>query len=286
MSLILDALRKSEAERRRGQVPDLHAERAPGVQPARDGPPPWLWMTLVLATAVVLALALWLARSMMAVPSGAAGEEPGARAYIGTTAESPVPPTPVDTPAPIIEPDTAAAMATSESPAAAPEPLAGTEPVSAPRQAAADDTASSGTAKSEQSPIASRADAAAVDRAVPAQPVTAARAEEIPQSIATAPAPAPAPVPAEPTRMPPAPGTTTIAQQEPMPLSDLSVAEREQLPPLRMSMHLWAPTQRFAIIDGARVSEGDRVGDAVVEAVTADGVVLAWQGYRLQIPVR
>lgn len=51
-------------------------------------------------------------------------------------------------------------------------------------------------------------------------------------------------------------------------------------------MHLWAPTQRFAIIDGARVSEGDRVGDAVVEAITSDGVTLAWQGKRLHLPVR
>lgn len=283
MSLILDALRKSEAERRRGQVPDLYAERAPGVQPARDGPPVWLWMTLALVAAVVLALALWLVRSMMAAPSG--GGDPGARASIGTTAEISVPPEPVDTPAPIVDSETAAATTPSVPLSAAPEPLVETEPVSAPRRAVADDTASSGSAKPEQSPIASRADAAAVQRADPAPPVTAVPAQEIPRAIATAPAPAPAPAPAEPTRTPPAPGTT-IAQQGPMTLSDLSIAEREQLPPLRMSMHLWAPTQRFAIIDGARVSEGDRVGDAVVEAVTADGVVLAWQGRRLHIPVR
>ena len=69
-------------------------------------------------------------------------------------------------------------------------------------------------------------------------------------------------------------------------LSDLAAAERRQLPPLKMSMHMWAPTQRFAIIDGARVAEGDRIGDAVVEEITADGVVLAWQGQRLKIPTR
>jgi general secretion pathway protein B len=76
------------------------------------------------------------------------------------------------------------------------------------------------------------------------------------------------------------------AQSPAMPLSDLPVSQREKLPPLRMSMHMWAPTQRFAIIDGARVSEGDRVGDAVVEAITSDGVILAWQGQRLHVPVR
>ena len=35
MSLILEALRKSEAERRRGQVPGLHAELPPAARPTR-----------------------------------------------------------------------------------------------------------------------------------------------------------------------------------------------------------------------------------------------------------
>lgn len=44
--------------------------------------------------------------------------------------------------------------------------------------------------------------------------------------------------------------------------------------------------KRFAIIDGNRVGEGDRVGDAVVAAIDQDGVVLAWNGIRLRVPVR
>jgi len=73
-----------------------------------------------------------------------------------------------------------------------------------------------------------------------------------------------------------------------MRLSDLSTAERLELPPLKISMHLWdaAPARRFAIIDGARVNEGDRLGDAVVEEITANAVVLAWRGQRLRIPLR
>ena len=77
---------------------------------------------------------------------------------------------------------------------------------------------------------------------------------------------------------------TATPGSAPLRLSDLAVAERRKLPLLKMSMHMWAPTQRFAIIDGTRVSEGDRIGDAVVEEITVDGVVLAWQGQRLQIP--
>lgn len=71
-----------------------------------------------------------------------------------------------------------------------------------------------------------------------------------------------------------------------MRLSDLTGAQRQQLPPLKMSMHMYAPDRRFAIIDGIRVAAGDRMGEVVVEEITANGVVLDWQGQRLQIPIR
>jgi general secretion pathway protein B len=80
-----------------------------------------------------------------------------------------------------------------------------------------------------------------------------------------------------------APGDTA-----PLRLADLSVAERRQLPTLKMSMHLWdaAPAQRFVILDGERVGEGDRIGDAVIDEITRDGVVLAWQGRRFKVPIQ
>ena len=88
---------------------------------------------------------------------------------------------------------------------------------------------------------------------------------------------APAPIPTPSTR-----GSNLLR------LSDLGTAERQQLPALKVSMHMWGPTpsQRFAIIDGSRVGEGDRVGDTVVESIDQDGVVLAWNGQRLRLPVR
>lgn len=73
-----------------------------------------------------------------------------------------------------------------------------------------------------------------------------------------------------------------------MRLSDLGTADRQQLPPLKMSLHMWASEagKRFAIIDGQRVGEGDRVGSAVVESIDGEGVVLGWNGHRLRVPVR
>lgn len=72
-----------------------------------------------------------------------------------------------------------------------------------------------------------------------------------------------------------------------MQLSDLSVEERKALPPLKLSMHMWNDdaTQRFVILDGNRLREGDRVGNAVITAITSDGIVLEWNGRRIKLPM-
>lgn len=88
----------------------------------------------------------------------------------------------------------------------------------------------------------------------------------------------PVPVPA------PAGTADTGAQR----LADLGTEERQQLPPLKLSMHMWndAPAQRFVILDGQRLGEGDRIGEAVVEQITRDGAILAWNGRRLRVGMR
>lgn len=59
MSLILEALRKSEAERRRGNTPDVAMELPPAPLRARTATPAWLW-PVVAAAMIVIALAWWL----------------------------------------------------------------------------------------------------------------------------------------------------------------------------------------------------------------------------------
>ncbi|MBC7988802.1 MAG: general secretion pathway protein GspB [Luteimonas sp.] len=113
------------------------------------------------------------------------------------------------------------------------------------------------------------------------------------------PPPAPAAAPDIPTVTPPlAAAPETLAEPPPpvavasdahlLRLADLSAEQRKQLPPLKISMHMWndAPAQRFVIIDGNRLAEGDRIGDAVVEAIRTDSVVLDWNGRRLKLPIR
>jgi general secretion pathway protein B len=174
VSLILDALRRadSERERERGAVPGLHAQQvavAPEVRP-HAGVPPWLWIVIVAALALLVALAAWfMARGGMprpiaapavaqppgasapAVPPAAATTSPPANAAAATppatvAAASPSPPAsaaeaqPVAEPAPWPSSDGSrkaptaevASAAAARAPEAKAVPPAGAAPVEAP----------------------------------------------------------------------------------------------------------------------------------------------------------
>jgi general secretion pathway protein B len=46
------------------------------------------------------------------------------------------------------------------------------------------------------------------------------------------------------------------------------------------------PAQRFVILDGQRLGEGDRAGDASIVRIERDGVLLEWHGRGIRVPVR
>lgn len=286
MSLILDALRKSEAERRRGQSPDLYSELPPPSRRAAKRMLPWQWLALAAGT---LAIAGWAARGYWSEgPAGApnAVAAVDARDLVSAGSEpSDVPPSPVRIDADSIPPVTMPTAATTPGPATAASLRATSRMTPAVFTPAPAGPASASPTPAPQAP-------ARTDPAVAEAPMVAAMSAAPPrlrETLATAPAPAPAielpPEPASPARAETQPAPATAA---PLRLSDLSTADRQQLPPLKISMHMWGqgPTQRFAIIDGARVTEGDRIGPAVVDEISADGVVLAWNGTRVKLPVR
>lgn len=260
MSLILEALRKSEAERRRGQAPQLFDVPAPvaAPPPAPARLPAW-WAVPVLL-ALGLALLWW--RS--------AGRD-----------DPPEPATPTATDATQAEvglPDPVVAENGAPAPALLPRPSL---PVDAPTVAGA---------SSMGSIVADVPPPPAAD--TPARPATAIATPPATPPASTARSPDPAPSPIASAAPPPSLATPPVAAPPAattglMRLADLSASERNALPPLRMSMHLWAaePAGRFVILDGIRVGEGDRVGSAVVDEITPDGAVLAWQGRRLKVPV-
>lgn len=69
MSYILDALKKADAERTRGDVPDLHARQAVAAPAPRNTPQrTGVWLTLAAALVLgVLAIAVWEVRPPVAV---------------------------------------------------------------------------------------------------------------------------------------------------------------------------------------------------------------------------
>lgn len=250
MSLILEALRKSEAERRRGETPGLRAELPPVARAARRSLPPWIWITCAALVLALLLVALWLRGNGTAIEDGhgdhgarattapAAPATPAMPSASMPTAGDSDPFPPVDR----ITPPEPPSRTPPEPDAAAPSPPAG--PAEAARPAAAGDT----VAASDIADIADIADTADT-------------------------APAPRPV------LAPASGALRITQ--------LPSAQRQRLPAMKLTMHMWNedPARRFVVIDGQRKSEGDRVGEAGITAIDRDGVLLELDGRPIRVPL-
>lgn len=125
------------------------------------------------------------------------------------------------------------------------------------------------------------AEASTAPMKTPAAPVATPAATTIARDLPAPPPDTAPPAPQMQTAMP------TTGDQI-VSLADIDADARKQLPPLKLSMHLWneTPSQRFVIVDGQRLKEGDMLGDIVVERITRDGAVLAWRGSRLKIELR
>ena len=125
MSLILDALRKADAERERGGVPSLHSQ--PVLPPSAESSPKagarpnWLWITIGVAAGLAVA-ATWVMVGRDAPPPGAAAFKPGP-AQLGT---------PGAAPAGLPPPAAAVAPVAGAAPAPAPSASVDTQAVAAP----------------------------------------------------------------------------------------------------------------------------------------------------------
>jgi general secretion pathway protein B len=230
MSMILEALRKSEAERQRGRAPGLFVEQ----QPARlrdRRVPPWAWASVALLVALLLGLAWreWQRPALVVVTTAAPSPDT-------VTEARPTQIAPRTEPAPGA---TGSLPPITLAPTASPPDVAATPPVAAPDP----DPTQSATAPPRSEAIG-------------------------------APAPEPAPVAPPPAE--------TVAD---LPgLETLAAADRTALPPLKLSMHVYAdtPAQRFVILDGQRLGEGASPATGVVlEEIRRDGLVLSVNGQRL-----
>lgn len=249
MSLILEALRKSEAERRRAQAPDLFAPVQAAPVPERRLPPAWIaggLAVLVLAVALMAMRGIWSGGSVE--PAAAPAERaPATRA---SAARVPDPPRRL----PLAS--------------AAPRPVGMPEAPPPPAPASVE-------------PDAGDASPPVVDATQPATPLPS-RSSDTPRVDAT-----------DATPAAPAPPAVHIDASSadgsgPLRLAELAPASRRELPPLKLTMHMWneAAARRFVIVDGRRLAEGDRLGAVQVAEIRRDGVLLDWNGQRLLLPLR
>jgi general secretion pathway protein B len=254
MSLILDALRKSEAERQRGKAPGLFATVTMTPPPRRRD---WIrlapWLGLA---ALLLAAGLYL----LLRSGGAASSDDDADISAPSTAETAHAANPQATAARAGE---SATIVRATPPIAPPGPA----PVQHPRPA-----------------VDGAGVAAAANATIP--PLPLARQNGSAQSLV--PPASSANPPASATRATPPPATDQDSDNDEAlpPIAVLDASERAALPPLKLSMHVFAeePAKRFAIIDGQRVTEGSSIGASVVEQIRRDGVVLNINGRRILIP--
>lgn len=244
MSLILDALRKSEAERQRGKAPGLFAT-TPGVQRETFARMK-LWPVLVfLAFLLASAWVIWRGEARRAQSEQAAiAATPPAGTGIEVLDAPALTDNQADASAPPVR-DTALAAPGTPTPIAndATRPPAVQSPASPPVVAA---------------------------QPAPATVAPVAPPTSIPPSSATAPDAVP--------DAPAADSLPTVAVLDSGTRASLPPLK------LSMHVFGQDPAKRFAIIDGKRVGAGSLLGNGVVEEIRRDGVVINVNGQRLLVP--
>lgn len=290
MSHILDALRQAEDERRLGKAPNRSAIASPLRAARRRGGASWLRWAVLLFFLLGLTIVLWLAYARLQTqgpaPSSVApqdategGQPQAASSTAAVTRTATIEPLPVP---PLAQERTTAAVEPPPTPPA--------------------DTGTDGAARMERMPRAQLADAQRIDsldalfegpEETPARnpsdagPTEAAPAAAPlqPQDIFRNPAAsrADATPPPAPDRAAPDSSALNVAEW-----ADLPRASRVDMPAIRIDVHVYNqdPERRFVRINGQRRVEGDRLeNNAVIEAITPEGLVLRWGGMRLAQPL-
>lgn len=266
MSYILNALKRAEHERQRGQLPDPLAptgpqtiERRPRSWPLAAAP--WVGMTLLVASALAMG---WLLGSGRGDPPAIGAGSAGPQASQPSLASSPAPSAPRST-----------LSVASALPAPSAPPAQGTN---GPTQS--QDTAR--VAEPERAaPVAPPSPVVAP----PPAPTAIGRA-----SLTAIGASAPRPQGGTSSAAP-APATVAVASgptQPPRPLAWRALPDevRRQLPPLKVggSMYSAQPSSRLLVIDGQAVREGDRLApDLVLEHIGPNAAVLRLREQRFEI---
>lgn len=295
MSFILEALKKADAERDRGAVPDLHAQvllpeaAFGGEAPARARP--WIWL-VAGAAAALLAIAGWQWSTSGEAPQAA--PPPAAMAV----ARPPGPAAPAE--ATRAGPQaTADAQAAAGAPVRPPANLDAQRPMQAhgAQEAAAEQSDGAGHAQRDRPRKPPASTAARAPRESTAQAATApagageakprpppgSKAESNGDSPGGASAEAKAATKAAPPR------AAAAQADEPVPLlSELPDEIRRQVPALKLGglVYSTAPASRMLIVNGDVQREGSTVAPGLkLERIKPKSAVFSLRGQRFELPV-
>jgi len=256
MSYILEALRKADAERERGAVPDLHAQALPvRVSDAQIRSPRsslGLWLGLGVGLAAVAGAAwFFLGRddSVRMAPAAAPTVAPVVATAAAPPRAAPAPPAspaviaPAVTPVPSVE--LPAASVPQTQPVVQPEPPA-PAPVAKPQ--------------------------ARAPASLPARPAPA------PKPVVSAPKPA-----APPPKAEPAPPPARVPA-----LAELPAEIRQQVPALVVGGSVYSPqaSARMVVINGQVFQEGSSLAPELkLEQIRHKTAVFSIQGQRFEVPL-
>ncbi|MBJ6980029.1 general secretion pathway protein GspB [Luteimonas sp. MC1895] len=274
MSLILEALRKSEAERRRGDAPDLRVELPPPA-PAKRRIPPKVWFACAAVLAALAVVVLWPGSDVR--DAGAAQDADPAAASVATApaSEGWLPSAPEDATAPRSVAATAPRSIASDRSVPSDAGFPRVERIQAPDAAPALEPAPDLPLAPPPMAVRAAEEAAAARNGTGAETATATRETTATRDTTAT---------LDPRRpsTPAADGTDDALR-----ITGLSSGQRERLPALKLSLHMWNddPARRFAVIDGQRRIEGDRLGDATITAIDRDGVLLDLDGQAVRVPL-
>ena len=304
MSLILEALKKSENQRRLGESPSLGSPIM-AVRRRRSFLP-----VLVILILMGLVAMWWFKREALAPetkpePPAVAAAAPAPMVQDSTTFNdnvAPPPPASVSAPRELAQSSAASRQPRSKVPADATSGLAPDlreklksgevvvpnaqllkpgqpatidEPAQAAAAAGADD------ARQEQT-----ADAAAMAEAV-AEASAKVNADKVVVPAKGAPTPASTPsAPAAAVAAPAAKAPAAAPGAGIQLIWELPSATRRELPEIQLTMHVYAdePAQRFVIINGNRQVEGDELDSLNLIEIRRDGIVFGYEGVRFLYP--
>lgn len=289
MSYILDALRKSDQQRRRSGAPTLLQGQVEAAAPKQPALILYALMALVLLGAGV---GIGWLRPWQELPTATAPVASGAQP--SDTRRSPAPAAQAGA-APGSQPQhdvqtSAPAMQSNAVPA---QPLAATPaPAPAPAKAQAQGAAATASAKADTPPRTIAPPAPAMVpapgkvQAPSAAGATPAMPAPPPRTIAAAPKKVEPLVQDQPAR---GGGVVAASAPEVVAMAELPVAIQQELPPMSISVHAYSskPGERLVGINGRLLHEGEFAAPGLkLEQVTPEGMILSYKGYTFRRGVR